>query len=77
MLPIISINHAPIQHDRAIKGIVLLALGIVASLGLFAWLQQLNTEQQRLNADLQHMQAPIAMPKLNGKESQAKQPPRP
>ncbi len=73
MLPVISINHAPSQHDRTIKGMVLLALGIVASLGLFAWLQQLNTEQQRLNADLQHMQTPIATPKLNGKESQAKQ----
>ena len=73
MLPVISINHAPMEPVRPTRGILLLILAIACGLALLAWLQQLNAERQRLNTDLQQMQAPTATPKRSDKDNQAKQ----
>ncbi|WP_195742112.1 hypothetical protein [Methylobacillus flagellatus] len=73
MLPVISINHAPLLQDRPVKGIVTLLLAAACGIALLGWMQQLNSERQRLNADLQQMQAPVSAPRLNPKEDQAKQ----
>lgn len=73
MLPVISINHAPLPQERPVKGIVTLLLAVACSIALLAWLQQLNSERQRLNTDMQQMQTPVTTSRLNAKESQAKQ----
>lgn len=73
MLPAVSINHASTRSSHQRLGICLLLLGLLSAMALLVWMHQQDTARQRLESEIQRMQAPASTVRLSPKENQLQQ----